>query len=525
VTLEVKPVLIVGAGPVGLTTALACRFYGIPFKLFEEDEGFSSDTKAGTLLTRTLEAFRRYGIAQQVLAKALRVDEIGDIERATNKRRKSVLTSVLASDTRFPFVVNLPQHHLEPILASGLEDTPPGTMNLSHKLTGFEQKQDSVWVSFETPQGPKTFEGSHLLACDGGRSTVRGLLDIPVEGVSLDVRYMLVDIKVDLDVHNPRDYPYLSYFSDPKEWMVLVRQPHCWRFLFPLAAGAQQATAEQLAEKARLFIGNVGQLEVLNTVIYNVHHRIASKWRDGRVFLLGDAAHLITPMWALGLNTGILDAINLPWRLAWVLRGWASDTLLDGYSAEQHPLALHGSGEMAEAARALMGGANSTITAMSGEAFDVAMTRTMLGVRLDVEGGGNCSIVKSGKTAVSVGDRIPDMDVFDGSGRVRRVHELVDDTFAALHFVDVRKRPVIPTVAPSGLSHFVVSRWDAPLDSGLRNQAILDIGDQFRQRLGLEADSIVLVRPDDHIAAILPAGGPVVDVYRRITGQTTTCAR
>ena len=88
-TKAMKPVLIVGAGPVGLTTALGLHFYGVPFHLFEEDAGLSSDTKAGTVLTRTLEAFRRYGVADRVLANALRVDEIGDVERATNTARPS----------------------------------------------------------------------------------------------------------------------------------------------------------------------------------------------------------------------------------------------------------------------------------------------------------------------------------------------------------------------------------------------------------------------------------------------------
>src|SRR5258708_39242305 len=106
-----KPILIVGAGPIGLTTALALKFYGIPFELFEEDEGLSSDTKAGTILTRTLEAFRRYGIADEVLSKALRVDEIGDIHRSSNTVRASVRPALIAQETRYPFVVNLPQHH------------------------------------------------------------------------------------------------------------------------------------------------------------------------------------------------------------------------------------------------------------------------------------------------------------------------------------------------------------------------------------------------------------------------------
>ena len=126
-----KPILIIGAGPIGLLTALALKFYRLPFRLLEEDQGFSSDTKAGTTLTRTLEAFRRYGVAEAVLAKAVRLDEIGEIERASNARRSSVLTALLSDETRFPFVINIPQHHLEPILADALGKTLCGFRSFS----------------------------------------------------------------------------------------------------------------------------------------------------------------------------------------------------------------------------------------------------------------------------------------------------------------------------------------------------------------------------------------------------------
>lgn len=515
-----KPVLIVGAGPVGLMTALALKFYGIEFRLFEEDSEFSSDTKAGTILTRTVEAFRRYGVDEQVLERALRLDEIGEIERATNARRASVKTEVLFEETRFPFVLNIPQHHLEPILAGGLAGLPDGSVNLRHKLVSFEQNADGVVARFETQSGVKEVEGSQLIACDGGRSTVREQLGIVVEGISLDVRYMLVDIKVDLDASNPRDYPYLAYFADPAEWMILVRQPHCWRFLFPLAPDADEATPAELEAKVRHFIGEVSSLEVINTVTYRVHHRIASKWRNGRVFLMGDAAHLITPMWALGLNTGVLDTLNLPWRLAWVLRGWADHSLLDGYEREQQPLAAHGSGEMAEAARKLMGGIKEGARAMSGSDWANAMTRSMLGVRIDPEGAGNWSIVKTQHEPICVGDRTPDMPLFDGRGKRVYLHGLCDDSFVALYFTDVRRRPQIPVPNLPGLKSYVVSRWDAPLDSGLRERALLDIGSKLQKRLGCADDSVVLLRPDDHVAAILPiTPGVVDDVYRRILGR------
>jgi 3-(3-hydroxy-phenyl)propionate hydroxylase len=521
-TRAIKPILVVGAGPVGLTTALGLHFYGLPFQLFEEDAGLSSDTKAGTVLTRTLEAFQRYGVADRVLAKALRVDEIGDVERATNTARPSVRTELLSEDTRYPFVINMPQHHLEPILHRALEERQPGAAHLQHRLTGFRATDDGVVATFETPEGVREFEGSYLLACDGGRSTVRSQLGIAVEGESLDARTLLVDVKVDLDVENPRDYPYLAYFADPQEWMILVRQPHCWRFLYPLMPGLPEPTKEEFKDKVLRFIGPVKELDILNTIIYRIHHRIATEWRQGRVFLMGDAAHLITPMWALGLNTGILDAINLPWRLAWVARGWADQALLDGYAREQRPVAAMGSGEMAEAARRYMLGQKDAVKAMSGEGWANALTRTMLGVRLDVDQSGDWSMVRTDKAALRVGERIPDVELHGADGRPVRLHDLIDDSFVALYFTDVRRRPSIPADTP-GLKHRIVSRRDAPLDSGLRERSLFDVGDRFRQRAGCATDTVILVRPDDHIAAIVPMRqGIVVEIYGKITGRAVT---
>src|SRR5262245_18175869 len=288
------PIIVVGAGPVGLTTALGLHFYGLPFALFEDDAELSLDTKAGTILTRTLEAFRRYGVAEEDLAKALRVDEIGDVERATNTARPSVQTALLSEDTRYPYVINMPQHHLEPILKEAIDARRPGALHLQHRLTSFLQSNDGVIARFDTPDGVREVEGSYLLACDGGRSTVRAQLGVPVEGESSDVRCLLVDVKVDLDVANPRDYPYLAYFADPQEWMILVRQPHCWRFLYPLGPGIPEPTTSDFRDKVVRFIGQVDELEILNTIVYRIHHRVATEWRKERVFLMGDAAHLIT---------------------------------------------------------------------------------------------------------------------------------------------------------------------------------------------------------------------------------------
>lgn len=513
------PVAIVGAGPIGLLTALGLAYYGIRCVVFEDDRHLSLDTKAGTLLSRTLEIFRRYGVGDDVLAKALRVDEIGEIDRRTQKSTFPVLIGELAPETRYPFVINLPQQDLEPILAEALARNPLVDVKMGHKLARYDDGGDSVTLHLDTADGPVTLEAAFLLGCDGGRSTVRAQMGVEVAGTSLNTKYALVDLVVDLDVGNPRDYPYLAYFADPEEWMILVRHPHCWRFLYPMAEGAPEPTAEELRDKSLSFIGDVSDVKLLNKVTYNVHHRVAQEWRRGRVVLMGDAAHLITPMWALGLNTGALDASNLPWRLAWFLRGWADESVIDGYEREQRPLAVHGSGEMAEAARHSMA-MRGNATAMSDNNWSNACTRTMLGVKLDVEGKGDWSmVVKSTRPPVTAGDRLPDYLVHTPAGRQERVHDLCSGHFTALYFSDVRRRPNAPRNSSPALSHFVVSRYDAPHDSGLRDRSLLDPGSAFAQRLAVEPNTLVLVRPDEYIAAVVPMDGTddqAERLYRRI---------
>ncbi len=514
---QTKPVIIVGAGPVGLTAGLAAGFHGLPFALYEEDAELSVDAKAGTVLTRSLEAYRRYGVADAVLDGALRLDEIGAVDRASDLPMPSVYTAGLAEETRYPFLVNLPQHHLEPVLARALEQGHPGAVHMRHSLTGFRQNDDGVVVTFDTPVGPVEVEGSYLLACDGGRSAIRGLLGITVEGVSHDARYMLVDFELDIEAGGARGYPYLSYFADPVEWMVLVRQPHCWRLVFPLAAGAGPTETDELHEKVRRFVGEFSRIEVLKSTVYRVHHRIATEWQQGRVFLLGDAAHLITPMWALGMNTGILDVISLIWRLAWVARGWAAPALLEGYAREQRLIAARGSAALADAASEFLGGA-SDATGMSDDNWNNAMTRTLLGVRLDVDGGGDSALVRRGDRTLQVGDRLPDALLHGPGGRPVRLHDLSDDSFVALYITDLRQGPDIPEHRP-GLRHYVVSRWDAPLGSGLRDRSLFDVGGRLAARIGCPADSVVLVRPDDHVAAIVPMQPGVAEtVLARILG-------
>lgn len=515
-------VAVVGAGPIGLITALGLRHYGVDTVLFEEDEALSRDTKAGTVLTRTLEVLRRYGALDPVLRASTRIDEVGDIDLKTGKKNFLVWTGALVEDTRLPILVNIPQHHFEPILHRRFEELAPGATRLRHRLTGFSQDENSVEITFDTPDGERVESFDYLLACDGGRSSTRRLLGIEVAGITVPERYMLVDMKMDLDVANARDYPYLSYFGDEDEWMILIRQPHCWRFLFPLGADQPEPSQDGLVERARRFIGEVDGVEVLGSNIYPVHQRVATRWREGRVMLMGDAAHLLTPMWALGLNTGALDASNVPWRLGWIDRGWADERLLDGYEAEQ-AIASKGSSEMAEAARAHMLKLEGSALGMATGDWGIAMTRSLLGVKLDVHRSGEWSMNKHGAepTPVAPGDRMPDLPLYGQEGEVH-LHDLCRDSFVALWFGDTRRRPNGVMRTAPGLESYLVSRWDAPTELDLRRRLLLDPGERVRRRLGVADDTLVLLRPDDHIAEIVPFdpagdGSDALRAYERIT--------
>jgi 3-(3-hydroxy-phenyl)propionate hydroxylase len=165
---------------------------------------------------------------------------------------------------------------------------------------------------------------------------------------------------------------------------------------------------------------------------------------------------------------------------------------------------------------------------MSDNNWTNACTRTLLGVKLDVAGTGAWSLVcRETRPPLTLGDRLPDYLVHTPAGRQERLHDVCAGRFTALYFSDVRRRPVVPPQQTPALQHFAVSRFDAPHDGGLRDRSLLDPGDVLFKRLGLPAGTLVLVRPDEHIAAIAALDGDPLQaerLYQAITGRPSACS-
>jgi 3-(3-hydroxy-phenyl)propionate hydroxylase len=333
--LQKLPVVIAGAGPTGLMCALALASRGVPVVVCEAEPNLTHDLRAGTFHPPTQEMMAPYGITERMHEHGLRVRHW-----QIRSRRDAMVAEfdlgVLGDLTRYPYRLHLEQHRLTPIQLDILRGHQNAEVHFGHRVTGFEQKADSVVVSFESEGIPTRLEASYLVAADGGRSTVRKLLGVEFEGFTWPEQFLVVSTPHDL---SRQGFTMNAYVADPEEWVAVFKMPDAgppglWRLAFPCAPGLpDDALLEPRNVQARMqgFLPNGQAYEIKYQSIYRVHQRVASEWRRGRVLLAGDAAHLNNPLGGFGLNSGIHDAVNLADKLAPVWRGEADEALLDRY--------------------------------------------------------------------------------------------------------------------------------------------------------------------------------------------------
>jgi 3-(3-hydroxy-phenyl)propionate hydroxylase len=340
-----KPqVIVAGAGPVGLLTALALAKQDVPVLVLEAEAGLTIDLRAGTYHPPSLEMMAPYGITEEMHKTAIKVPrwQIRD-------RREGVIVewdvTEIGDLTPYPYRLHLEQHRLTPIIHRKLQECANAEVRFSHELTALSQTDDKVTVTAETPGGFEKFEAPWVVGADGGRSTVRKCIGVGFDGFTWDERFLVASTPYDFAPHG---YTMNAYVADPEQWVAIFKMPDdgppgLWRLIFPVAPEEDEETtlSEGNVERhMQSFLPKAERYAIKYKSIYKVHQRVAKDFRSGRVLLAGDAAHLNNPMGAFGLNGGIHDAINLAGKLGKVCRGAADARLLDLYVRQRRTVNL-----------------------------------------------------------------------------------------------------------------------------------------------------------------------------------------
>ncbi len=325
-------VLIVGAGPVGLFLANECARRDLRWRIIESHSGQSEHSKALAIFPRTLEIFDMAGLVPAFLEAANRVTSVAVMSHDRTLAR----IQFEPEHTPYPFVAMVPQNVTEGLLAEHLRRRG-GTIDYNTSFTALEQLANGVAVRIERDGAQEVIRAGFVVGCDGAHSGVRRSLGIELEGGDYEMPFMLADIETNQEL--------------PGNEMQLCPSTGGPVAIFPMSATRRRivATIEHpegdvpgldlvrrvLAERAPR---EIEALSLHWSSYFRIHHRHASRLREGRVFLAGDAAHIHSPFGGQGMNTGLHDVWNLAWKLEVVLRGHGSQQLLDSYSEERPPV-------------------------------------------------------------------------------------------------------------------------------------------------------------------------------------------
>ena len=331
-TAPADPVLIVGAGPVGLTLAWRLSEAGLPVQVFEAEPEIPSQLRASTFHPPTLDLFQPSGITDALIAKG-QVTPTWQIRLHATGERAEFDLAVLAGDTGHPYRLQCPQAELSRALLARL---PEGTVRFSTPVLAVDQ--DEGGVSLRTTDGD--LRGSWLIGCDGARSVVRTAMGAAWEGAAYPENTILVTTRFPFEDHFD-GLSGVNYIWLEDGTFSLLRLPDLWRVSLhpPDGMSAEDALDD---DRIRAQLGRIvpaaRDMQIVEKRIYRIHRRVAATYRQGRMILAGDAAHLNSPKGGMGMNGGIHDA----WALADILidlaRGAAPDRI-DDYERRRRPIA------------------------------------------------------------------------------------------------------------------------------------------------------------------------------------------
>ena len=340
-------IVIAGAGPVGLVLALALVRGGDRVTLFEAGAHLHKEARAATIHPATLDLLDDLGAYDRIAPLGLIAPVVHYWDRHADSLIAAFDHAVLRGETRHPHVLQCEQDKVAEILLAMVKELPDCEVRMSTRVTGFEQAADHVEAIVVNADGEEErIRGRYLVGADGARSVVREAMGVAFEGFTYPDRVLIVGTPFDFARHH--GYALRNYLSDPVEWANLFKiswrgPPGLWRLVLPTRPEEDPEEIlgeESVQQRLQRFHPHPGPYEVVIRDLYTVHQRVAKTFRQGRVLLAGDAAHVNSPIGAMGMNGGIHDAVNLAGKLLRIRRREAGEEALDRYVRQRRHIAV-----------------------------------------------------------------------------------------------------------------------------------------------------------------------------------------
>ncbi|HEY1823391.1 MAG TPA: NAD(P)/FAD-dependent oxidoreductase [Trebonia sp.] len=318
-------VLVVGAGPVGMAAAALLAEAGMQVTVLEREAHVSHEWRASTFHPPTLEHLERLDIVQDMVSQGL----IADHYQIRDRERGLVADfdyKHLRGDTRYPFRLQLEQYKLVELLTARLAGSDRARVLLGHEVVDLRQDGSGVTVTASIGAGSSTFHADYVIGADGASSTVRKLLGLQFEGWTYEQRFLLMSMDLPFERYLP-DLCYVNYIADPHEFVMLLRIPETWRVLVPVPPSMSDEVARDRLRMRTTIEQIIGEpvdwqsTRLTQHQLYRIHQRVVARMREGRVLLVGDAAHVNSPIGGFGLNSGLHDAFDLALRLERIANG------------------------------------------------------------------------------------------------------------------------------------------------------------------------------------------------------------
>ncbi|MDQ3815562.1 MAG: FAD-dependent monooxygenase [Armatimonadota bacterium] len=500
------PVIIAGAGPVGLALALGLAQHGVRSIVLESKKELAPHSRAIGILARTLEIFRAWQCLDRFLDEGSFLSKINVWVVGQPAPQATIDFTSLARLTAVPGVLFLPQDRTEAILLEHVNQTGMVEVCFEHELQSFEQ--DATGVTVQVARGGQELvelRGEYLIGCDGARSTVRTQLGWPLEGKTYPSRMLLADVRL-TDERDRLPSPRIA--PQPRGVLAAIQyKPQFWRIISsmtPEESEVEAVSETKIDERvARLF--GPGSYERVWASVFHIHCRTSPHFRQGRVLLAGDAAHINSPAGGQGMNSGIQDAHNLAWKLARTLRGGNAEALLASYEQERRAVVLQSVDRFTDLLTRLMlmpwpyvRGALLRLVRFAiarPAVMSQVATRAMM---LDVHYETSALICGTGRWR---GARAPDGELIDGAGHKLRLLDLVHPQAALLlfddgHLPDWSLEQVASLV--SEVPELKVVRL-APHHAPVQPGALRDATGQLWKTWEATGDLAALIRPDGHV--------------------------